>query len=120
GSSVGYRGALLRFLPEFLLWLLASIALAMPLFEITDPEFQSLGFNERNRLLYQLAPPWYGTVEVFEQIWIWIEFVVMMTNETARVARLHRGNGGGHPRAPGRHSVRDRRIAVGFAPTESS
>jgi|SRR5215467_2826336 len=84
GSSVGYRGALLRFLPEFLLWLLASIALAMPLFEITDPEFQSLGFNERNRLLYQLAPPWYGTVEVFEQIWIWSEFVVMMTNQKRR------------------------------------
>ena len=84
GSSVGYRGALLRFLPEFLLWLLASIALAMPLFEITDPEFQSLGFNERNRLLYQLAPPWYETVEVFEQVWVWSEFIVMLTNRKRR------------------------------------
>src|SRR5215467_14521109 len=80
GSAVGYRAALLRFLPEFLLWLPAAIALAMPVFEITDPGFQSLGFRERNQLLRQLAPPWYGTVEALEQVWVWSEFIVMMTN----------------------------------------
>src|SRR5215467_3955099 len=62
-SAAGYRAAMLRFLPEFLLWLPVAIALAMPVFEITDPEFLSLGFKERNQLQRQLAPPWYGTVE---------------------------------------------------------
>jgi uncharacterized RDD family membrane protein YckC len=84
GSTVGYGAALLRFLPEFLLWLLVAIALAMPLFEITDPGFQSLGFLERSRLLQQLAPPWYGTVEVFEQVWVCSEFIVMLTNRKRR------------------------------------
>src|SRR5215467_5432239 len=84
GSPVGYGAALLRFLPEFLLWLLVVVALAMPLFEITDPEFQSLGFTERNQLLRQLAPHWYGTVEVFEQVWVWSEFIVLLTNRKRR------------------------------------
>jgi uncharacterized RDD family membrane protein YckC len=84
GTSVGYRAALLRFLPEFLLGLLASISLAMPLFEVTDPGFQSLGLNERNQLLRQLASPWYETVEVFEQVWVWSEFIVMLTNRKRR------------------------------------
>jgi len=84
GSSVGYRTALLRYLPEFVLDLLASIALAMPLFEVTDPNFQSLGFNERSQLLRQLAPAWYETVEVFETVWVWSEFIVMLTNRKRR------------------------------------
>ena len=56
----------------------------MPLFEIADPGFQSLGLKERNQLLRQLAPPWYGTVEVFEQAWVWSEFIVMLTNRKRR------------------------------------
>jgi hypothetical protein len=76
----------------------------MPLFEITDPGFQSLGFLERSRLLQQLAPPWYGTVEVFEQVWVCSEFIVMLTNRKRRALHdFHSRNGGGHPRATARH-----------------
>src|SRR5215467_2262693 len=84
GSAVGYGAALVRFLPEFVLWLLASIALWMPLFEITDPGFQSLPFLERSRMLQSLAPPWHGIVDICEQVWIWSELVIMLTNRKRR------------------------------------
>jgi uncharacterized RDD family membrane protein YckC len=84
GNLVGYRAAVLRFLPQFLFWLLVETAQAIALFRVTDPGFLSLGLSERSRLLRELAPPWYETVDLLGQVWIWSEFIVMLTNRKRR------------------------------------
>jgi uncharacterized RDD family membrane protein YckC len=84
GSPIGYRAALVRFLPEFVIWLLAAIGLIVPLFNMTDPDFLKLGFLERNRILAELAPPWRRTVDVIGEVWVWSEFLVLLTNDKRR------------------------------------
>jgi uncharacterized RDD family membrane protein YckC len=84
GGPVGYREALLRFAPEFVLGILMSIALLPSLFHLTDAEYHALSFIERSQRLIQLAPAWYRPVQVFLQIWIWSEFIVMLTNAKRR------------------------------------
>jgi len=51
---------------------------------ITDSEYLSLSFLVRSERLNALAPAWYRPIYIALQIWIWGEFVVMMTNRKRR------------------------------------
>jgi len=84
GSPVGYREAGLRFLPEFALWLITSAGLIVPLFEIDNPNFRLLDVLEQDRVLSDLAPPWYAMAEGALQIWMCSEFIVLLTNRKRR------------------------------------
>ncbi len=84
GEAVGYREALLRYAPEFLLGLVMSLALIPPLLQMTDAEYHALSFMERSKRLVELAPGWFKPVQIVQQIWIWSEFIVMLTNRKRR------------------------------------
>jgi uncharacterized RDD family membrane protein YckC len=84
GTEIGYREALLRYLPEAVLNCLLQIALISSVIAMTDSEYISLGFVDRARRMIELAPTWRGPVNVLNQIWIWSEFVVMLTNRKRR------------------------------------
>ena len=84
GEAVGYREALLRNAPEFLLGLLISVALLAPLLQMTDAQYHALSFTERSKRLLDLAPVWFRPVQVLQNIWIWSEFIVMLTNRKRR------------------------------------
>ncbi|MBC7918984.1 MAG: RDD family protein [Rhodoferax sp.] len=84
GSTIGYKEAILRYLPLFALALLMSIAYMLGSWRLSDVEYMSLAWNERQGRLAELAPSWYRPAYVLEQIWIWSEFVVMMTNKKRR------------------------------------
>jgi uncharacterized RDD family membrane protein YckC len=84
GDSVGYREAVLRFAPDFLLGMLMSMALLPALFRMTDAEYHVLSFMERSQRLVQLAPAWFKPLQITQQIWIWGEFVVLLTNRKRR------------------------------------
>jgi uncharacterized RDD family membrane protein YckC len=84
GGPIGYREALLRCAPEFILGILMSIAVLPSLFQLTDAEYHALSFIERSQRLIQLAPGWYRPVQLLLQIWIWSEFIVMLTNAKRR------------------------------------
>jgi uncharacterized RDD family membrane protein YckC len=84
GEPIGYREALLRCAPEFVLGLLMSIALLSSLFQLTDAEYHALSFIERSQRLVDLAPGWYKPVQILLRIWIWSEFIVMLTNAKRR------------------------------------
>jgi uncharacterized RDD family membrane protein YckC len=84
GSPIGYREATLRYLPELGLWFILSVALLVPLFQITDEAYFSLSFVQRQLYLVRLAPFWYQPVDVVEQVWIWSEFIVLLTNRKRR------------------------------------
>jgi uncharacterized RDD family membrane protein YckC len=84
GEPVGYREAFLRYLPDFILGTLASIALIIGLIHMTDAEYHSLAFMERTQRMVALAPSWYRPVQWIQNIWIWGELIVLLTNKKRR------------------------------------
>ena len=84
GSAIGYREAILRAGPDYLLSLVSSLALAVAASRMNDSEYLSLTFIERSQRLKALAPGWHQPVQLLLTIWIWSEFVVLLTNKKKR------------------------------------
>jgi uncharacterized RDD family membrane protein YckC len=84
GEPVGYREAILRYLPDAILGLLMSIALLFPLFHMSNAEYHSLAFLERSQRLAAQAPSWYQPLVWIQNIWVWGELIVLLTNEKRR------------------------------------
>lgn len=84
GTSVGYRESFLRYSVLFILSTLQSIPLLIAVLNMSDVEYLSLGFQERTLRLVAMAPSWYETITILLNIWIWSEFVVMLTNKKRR------------------------------------
>lgn len=84
GSAVGYREALLRYSVGGVLAAISSAGVVLATFQLSDTEYFSLSFSERGTHLVELAPPWHRGVELVESLWLWSEFLVMLTNEKRR------------------------------------
>lgn len=84
GTSVDYREALLRYLPEALLAAASSVALIIAVLNLTDAEYFSATFLERSRIINAAAPSWNLPVTIMLNVWIWGEFFVMLTNKKRR------------------------------------
>jgi len=84
GSYVGYKEAILRYSVTFTLSTLMSIAIIMATLGMTDAEYFSFGWQERYHQLVNRAPSWYQIVNVLLNIWVWSEFVTMLTNKKRR------------------------------------
>jgi uncharacterized RDD family membrane protein YckC len=84
GEPVGYREAFLRNLPDFIFYLLMSVALLFPLFHMSDTEYHSLSFHERRMRLVELAPSWYKPLQTVQGVWVWGELIVLLTNRKRR------------------------------------
>jgi uncharacterized RDD family membrane protein YckC len=84
GSAVGYREALIRYSVLFILSTLLSIALLISMLSMSDIEYLSLGFQARSVKLVEMAPSWYQPINILLNVWVWSEFVVMLTNKRRR------------------------------------
>jgi uncharacterized RDD family membrane protein YckC len=84
GTAVSYRDALIRYSVLLVLSALISIATIVGTLSISDSEYLSLGFQARNLRLMELVPRWFMPVNILLNIWIWGEFVVMLTNKRRR------------------------------------
>ena len=84
GDPVGYREAVLRYLPEFVLGLLMSIAMLIPVFHMSDAEYHALSFMERAKRMVELAPSWYKPLQIVQNVWVWGELIVLLTNRKRR------------------------------------
>jgi uncharacterized RDD family membrane protein YckC len=84
GSPVGYREALLRYLPEAALAALVTIGMIYAEVSMNDATYAALGFGERAKQLTALAPAWYRPADIMLQIWIFSEVIVMLTNRRRR------------------------------------
>jgi uncharacterized RDD family membrane protein YckC len=83
-SPMDYWTAFLRYSVSFVISILIPIALTFAAIKITDTDYFSLGFQARFLRLEELAPLWYKPVKYFNNIWVWSEFFVMMTNKKRR------------------------------------
>jgi uncharacterized RDD family membrane protein YckC len=84
GEPVGYREAFLRYLPDFILGILISIAFILPIFHMSDAEYHSLAFMERTKRMVELAPAWYRPLQWIQTAWFWGELIVLLTNRKRR------------------------------------
>ena len=84
GSAIGYREAILRFLPEFAFSTAIMVGLILATFKMGDAEYANLAFLERSKRMTSLEPSWCGPLQTIEMIWIWSEFVVLLTNKKRR------------------------------------
>jgi uncharacterized RDD family membrane protein YckC len=84
GDPVGYREALLRYLPEFILVLSLSIAMLISVLHMSDAEYHALSFVERTRRMGELAPAWYKPLQMAQGIWVWGELLVLLSNRKRR------------------------------------
>ena len=84
GEPVGYREAILRYLPEFILNMLMSIGFLMSVLHMSDTEYHALSFMERARRMVELAPSWYKPLQIVQNVWVWGELIVLLTNRKRR------------------------------------
>jgi len=84
GTPIGYREAVLRYLPGFVLGVFSSAALIMALLQMSDAEFAALSFGKRSVAIQKLEPSWAAVVHVLQQVWTWSELVILLTNKKKR------------------------------------
>jgi|SRR5665213_3268213 len=84
GEAVGYREAILRYFPDFIFGLLMSIALLFPVLHMSDTEYHSLAWMERYKRITELAPSWNRPLQIVQNVWIWGELLVLLTNRKKR------------------------------------
>ncbi|HKP03292.1 MAG TPA: RDD family protein [Chthoniobacterales bacterium] len=80
GETTGYREAVLRYLPDAVLGVLAAVAMILPRLQVSDAEYKSLPFREVNRRMIQLAPAWATPLRWITHTWVLSELVVLLTN----------------------------------------
>lgn len=84
GSDVGYKEAVLRYSVLFVISFVMSVGLLPVVLEMTDTEYFSMGWQERTLYMLEHTPSWYNAVNIVMNIWIWSEFLVMLTNKKRR------------------------------------
>jgi len=84
GEPVGYREAILRYFPDATLGLWMFIAMILSLFHMRDAEYHSLSLMARSKRIAELAPSWYKPWQIVQNVWIWGELLVLLTNRKRR------------------------------------
>jgi uncharacterized RDD family membrane protein YckC len=85
GDPVTYREALMRYIPEWLMSIGSSIALLIASLQLTDIQyFAASSYLERVHLIISAAPGWYEPLQTASNIWMWSEFIIMLTNKKRR------------------------------------
>lgn len=85
GEPVGYKHASYRYGPGFVFGLMASLAMVSAVLSLSDAEYHSVAsIQERQAMLNSARPVWGAYVDIILNLWVWSEFIVMMTNKKRR------------------------------------
>lgn len=85
GSPVGYRQASIRYSVLFVISMLTSAGLLLSLFHMSAIEYTGFTTSKaRVRSLEAGAPAWYQPVQIAGSVWVWSEFLVLLTNRKRR------------------------------------
>jgi uncharacterized RDD family membrane protein YckC len=78
------REAVLRNLPSLVLMLLVDLAQIIAILRIDPAVLPSLTWAQRMAQFDQLGPSWYEAVLKMGDVWMWGEFIVLLTNTKRR------------------------------------
>jgi len=84
GAKVGYKEAWIRYSVLFVITSLTAIALVISLTHVPNEEFLALTFKTRINHLEAGAPPWFEPLQIVGSVWIYSEFLVLLTNKKRR------------------------------------
>jgi uncharacterized RDD family membrane protein YckC len=85
GSQVGYKQACIRYSVLFLISMLSSIGLLMSLFSMSDVAYAAFSSAKvAVRTLEAGAPSWYQPLQIAGSVWVYSEFMVLLTNKKRR------------------------------------
>src|SRR5262249_19187078 len=84
GRPVTTRAAIIRHLPDLILYALITIAFCIPLLALSDDQYVAVAadLRERTRYLRANAPSWYRPVDIIYTVWG--ELLVLLTNRKRR------------------------------------
>lgn len=84
GSAIGYKTAFIRESIQFFLSYLGAVGIAIAAMNVADANYYGLGFQERTIAIMKNAPSWYNVAHWVTVIWVWSEFLIMLTNDRRR------------------------------------
>jgi uncharacterized RDD family membrane protein YckC len=84
GEPVGYREAVLRYSVLFALATINQVAFIQTTMGMSDADYYAFDWQERILRIQELAPSWLESITLLTNIWVWSEFVVMLTNKKRR------------------------------------
>ena len=84
GSAIGYREAILRESVQTVLGGVLTIGMLMALLSVSSADYLSYELIERAEFLREHAPAWYGFVDNCYNVWLFSEYIVMLTNKRRR------------------------------------
>jgi uncharacterized RDD family membrane protein YckC len=84
GSQVTMKAAVLRYSVLCVLSTFSSLGYIMASLAMTDDAYFSLSFSKRAAAMAELAPPWFSTIDVLMQVWIWGELFTVLFNTKRR------------------------------------
>lgn len=83
-GPVGWSEAWLRYSVNLVFGILSAIASIYAVGQMTDGEFSSLGYMERNRRIAELEGAAGTAIIWLNQVWAWSEFIVLLANKRRR------------------------------------
>jgi len=84
GTPAGYREAFLRYSVMLGLSVLISIAHLTVALNMNDELYYSMEWMNRSKYMMENMPIWYSPINILLNLWIWSEFIVMLTNKKRR------------------------------------
>jgi uncharacterized RDD family membrane protein YckC len=85
GTPVGYWQACIRYSVLFLISVLSSAGLLMSLINMSDLEYATFTSAQAHvRALEAGAPAWYQPLQIAGAVWVYSEFLVLLTNKKRR------------------------------------
>ena len=85
GSPVGYKEASLRYSVLFVISVLSSVALLSSLFGMSEAEYAAFSSAQAHvKALEAGAPAWYQPFQIAGAVWVYSEFLVLLTNKRRR------------------------------------
>ena len=83
-SQVEYKEAILRDIVNIIFSILLSVSSIIVVLNMTDNLYFSMDFLERATYQQENMPSWATIVSLLFNIWVWSEFIVMLTNKRRR------------------------------------
>lgn len=81
GEDINWESAIPRHIVMLLISLLGLYVTVTSLSNISDETYRALGFTERNMAIAQVDPFMFSFYTWLSNIWIYSEFVVLLTNK---------------------------------------
>ena len=83
-TNVGYKEAIIRQIINLILGVALQVYTILTILNMTDEEYFSYNWVTRGQAIIEYSPMWYYIILALTNIWVYSEFIVMLTNKERR------------------------------------